>query len=75
MYGIGGAEVLGAIGLLIPRVAPFAALGLIATMLGAVRTGIVFSEPMHVVLPLVLIALLAFVIYRRRDALTFWRRR
>src|SRR5207253_2143490 len=50
MYVVGAAEVAGAIGLLIPRVAPFAALGLAATMLGAVRTGVVFSEPMHVAL-------------------------
>src|SRR5258706_9314640 len=48
MYLIGTAEVLGAIGLLVPRLAPLAAIGLIATMLGALRTRIVFHEMLHI---------------------------
>jgi uncharacterized membrane protein YphA (DoxX/SURF4 family) len=65
MYCVGSVEVACAIGLLVPRAAPLAALILIATMLGALKTGIVFREPLHVALPLVLIILLGFVARER----------
>src|ERR1700722_6256100 len=55
MRAVGTAEILGAIGLLIPRAAPFAAVGLGLLMLGAVRTGVVHGEPLHIALPAVLI--------------------
>lgn len=67
MHAIGAAEVAGALGLLVPRLAPLAAAGLAATMCGAIRTGVVFREPMHVALPAALIAMLAAVVYLRRD--------
>jgi uncharacterized membrane protein YphA (DoxX/SURF4 family) len=70
MHLIGGVEIAGALGLLLPRLSPFAALGLIATMIGAARTGIVNSEPFHVVVPIVLIALLAMIVYGRRRELS-----
>lgn len=66
---IGLAEVLGGIGLLVRPVAQLAAVGLIVTMLGAVRTGVIFHEAMHVALPLVLIVLLAALLYGRRREL------
>jgi uncharacterized membrane protein YphA (DoxX/SURF4 family) len=62
---VGAAEMLGAIGLLIPRAAPFAAVGLCLLMLGAIRTGVTYREPLHVALPAVLIAVLALVAYSR----------
>jgi len=65
MRAVGAAEMLGAIGLLIPRAVVFAAVGLCLLMLGAIRTGVVHKEPIHVALPAVLIALLAFVVYVR----------
>ena len=65
MRAVGAAEILGAMGLLIPRAAPFAAVGLCLLMLGAIRTGVAYREPLHVALPAVLIALLALVVYAR----------
>jgi uncharacterized membrane protein YphA (DoxX/SURF4 family) len=65
MRAVGVAEVLGAIGLLIPRAAPFAAVGLCLLMLGAIRTGVTYKEPLHIALPALLIALLALVAYGR----------
>ncbi len=65
MRAVGAAEILGAIGLLVPRAAPFAAVGLGLLMLGAVRTGVVYKEPLHIALPAVLIVLLALVVHAR----------
>jgi putative oxidoreductase len=65
MRAVGAAEIAGAIGLLIPRLAPFAAIGLGLVMLGAIRTGVVFKEALHVLLPAILVALLALVVYAR----------
>jgi hypothetical protein len=56
---------LGALGLLIPRLAPFAAVALGLLMLGAIRTGVVFKEALHVVLPAILLVLLALVVRAR----------
>jgi putative oxidoreductase len=69
MLVIGAVEVLGGLGLLFPRFAPLAALVLIGTMLGALRTGIVFGEMLHVILPAVLLVALATLVYLRRDSL------
>jgi uncharacterized membrane protein YphA (DoxX/SURF4 family) len=65
MRAVGAAEVLGAVGLCIPVVAPFAALCLCLLMLGAIRTGVVYKEPVHVALPAVLIVLLGVVAFAR----------
>ena len=65
MRVVGSAEILGALGLLIPRVAPFAAIGLGLLMLGAIRTGVLHKEPLHIALPAVLVVLLALVLYVR----------
>jgi uncharacterized membrane protein YphA (DoxX/SURF4 family) len=67
MHVIGVIEVSCAIGLLFPRAAPFAALALFATMIGALRTGIVFGEALHIVVPTLLLVLLALLIYERRN--------
>jgi uncharacterized membrane protein YphA (DoxX/SURF4 family) len=64
-YFIGAAEIAGGIGLLVPLVARFAAAGLLITMLGAIRTGVVFHETMHIVLPAVLAVMLVWIIAMR----------
>jgi uncharacterized membrane protein YphA (DoxX/SURF4 family) len=66
---IGALEVTGAIGLQIPRLSRAAAIGLIALMFGAIRTGILFHEPLHIFLPLALIILLAIAAGWRRSKL------
>jgi putative oxidoreductase len=65
MRAVGAAEMLGAIGLLIPRAAPFSAVGLCVLMLGAIRTGVIYKEPIHIAVPAVLIVLLALVGWAR----------
>jgi uncharacterized membrane protein YphA (DoxX/SURF4 family) len=64
---VGLAELLGAIALLIPRLAKFGALLLIAIMTGATATHIIHGEP-QVVTTLVLFVLLAIILYMRRPA-------
>lgn len=66
IYLIGTFEVLGAIGLLIPRLASLAALGLIVIMLGAVYTHISHGEYSMAPVPLVVLLLLGVVAYLRR---------
>jgi uncharacterized membrane protein YphA (DoxX/SURF4 family) len=66
MRAVGALEVLGALGLLVGRALPLAAVGLILLMLGALRTGIVFHELMHVVLPGILVGLLALLLVLQR---------
>ena len=68
-FAIGAIEVLGAVGLLVPRLSTLAAVGLIVTMLGALRTGAVYGEALHVALPLVLIGLLSIAAVARRGPL------
>src|SRR5262249_17975168 len=66
-YVVGVVEVRGAIGLFVPRAAAIAAIVLIGDMLGAIGTGIMFHESAHVIGPLILSVLLAFVAYARRE--------
>jgi len=66
MYAVGTVEVVAGLALLVRPVAPYAAGVLVLVMLGAIRTGIVYREALHVVLPAVLIAMLAFTIRERR---------
>ena len=75
MIAVGTLELLCGIALLIPRVSPLANLVLIALMLGALRTGIVFREALHIVLPLALLAALSWVAYVRRERLPFGARK
>lgn len=69
---IGAVEVLGAIGVVMPALTgilswltPLAALGLAATMVGAVLTHLRRGERSAVVAPVVLLGLAAFVAYGR----------
>jgi uncharacterized membrane protein YphA (DoxX/SURF4 family) len=61
---VGVAELLGAIGLLIPRLASFGALVLLVVMLGATATHVVHREP-QAITTLVLLALLVTVLAMR----------
>lgn len=69
-YLIGGAEVLGGIGLLLPRTVRLAALGLMVIMLGAVamHATVIPGGLSKGVPALVLLALLAVVFWMRRPA-------
>ena len=62
---IGACEVLGGIGLLIPRLAALAAAGLSIIMVGAIYTHVTHQEITHAIAPLVLLVLLAGVGYMR----------
>ena len=63
---IGVLEFLGAIGLLIPRVAGYAASGLIVIMIGATLTHLVNGEGLQILRPLIFMLLLAAIVYLRR---------
>ena len=67
LYVVGVMEAGGAIALLVPRVAGFAALLLCGTMVGAALTHLVHGEMTAVPVPLVLLALVALVGYARRE--------
>ncbi len=62
---IGVLEILGAIGLLVPRTAPYAALGLVGLMVGAGGTHLVHGEGLQVLRPLIPALLLAVVAWMR----------
>lgn len=62
---IGISEVLGAVGLLVPRLAALAAAGLSIIMVGAFFTHATHHEFTHAITPLVLLALLIAVGYAR----------
>ncbi|WP_225801871.1 DoxX family protein [Streptomyces sp. NK15101] len=64
-YLTGTVEVLGALGLLVPRLTGAAALGLTVLMTGAVVTNLVAGTPS--VLALVLLPLVAVLAWGRRD--------
>lgn len=65
LYVIGVLEMLGAVGLLIPRLAGYAAGGLIVLMIGATITHLVHGEFPGSVIHLVL---LSIILYARRPA-------
>jgi uncharacterized membrane protein YphA (DoxX/SURF4 family) len=62
---IGVCEVLGALGLLLPRLAGLAAAGLSIIMIGAVYTHFSHQEYQHGMIPLVLLVVLIGVAYAR----------
>lgn len=66
LYVVGAVETAGAVGLLVPRLAGFAAMVLGGTMLGAALTHLVHHEMKAVPIPLVILGLLAVVGYARR---------
>ncbi len=63
---IGALEMAGAIGLLIPRTAGYAALGLIGVMIGAAFTHVQAAEGLQVLRPLIFMAVLVAVVLLRR---------
>ena len=63
---IGVFELLGAIGLLVPRIAGYAASGLILLMVGASLTHLVNAEGLQVLRPLIFIIFLTLIVYIRR---------
>ena len=66
MYLVGIAELLGAIGLLVPRIAGAAALALVALMVGAVVLTLVFLGPAMVGVPAAVLVAVAAVAWGRR---------
>ncbi len=62
---IGVLELFGAIGLLLPRTAGWAALGLSAIMIGAIVTYAVNHEPVAALLPAGMLGLLGLVLWGR----------
>ena len=62
---IGACELLGGLGLLIPRLAGLAAIGLSIVMVGAFYTHASHHEMSHAMIPLVILALLGTVAYMR----------
>ena len=66
MLLVGVLELAGAIGLLIPRTAGLAAMGLVGMMIGAAVTHLTHAEGMQVLRPLLFMApLIAIVLIRR----------
>ena len=66
MYFVGTAELLGAIGLLVPRIAGAAALALVALMVGAVVLTLVFVGAAMAVIPATVLVAVAVVAWGRR---------
>lgn len=62
---IGFAEIAGALGLVIPRTSGWAALGLIVIMFGALGTHFVEADYAAAMVPMVMLALLSFVLFGR----------
>jgi len=72
MYVTGVVEVIGVVALLIPRVSGMGALWLAATMVVDTVIISVSPEPLTQTIPAIVFAvLLAFIAYRRRDAITW----
>ena len=65
-YVIGGAEVLGGIGLLIPRLSALAATGIIPIMLGAIYFHLTYEVP-SAAPALVFILLAVYTIFSRKN--------
>jgi predicted MFS family arabinose efflux permease len=58
-------------GLLIPRLSGLAALGLVGVLTGAAVTNLVILQESPIV-PMVLLALAAFIAWGRREGIRFW---
>ena len=69
-YLVGALELAGGIGLLVPRLAGLAALGLVGLMIGAGYTQVVvLHNPMFVITPIILGVLAAVVAWGRRESI------
>lgn len=62
---IGALEISGGLGLLIPKLAGLAAVGLIGLMIGALFTHLSHGEMSMAPMPLIVMVLLAFIVYVR----------
>ena len=66
---VGVVEVVGGIGIFIPKISLLSAIGLVLVMLGACATHLLNNEFANSVVPLIYVALLAPIIFfRRQDA-------
>jgi putative oxidoreductase len=74
-YFIGAVELAGGIGLMVPRLAGPAAVGLIALMIGAAYTqAVVLGAPAMVLTPAIFFVLAAVIAWGRRASITAWLR-
>jgi uncharacterized membrane protein YphA (DoxX/SURF4 family) len=72
-YFIGAVELAGGIGLMVPRLAGPAAVGLMALMIGAAYTqAVVLDEPAMVTTPAIIFVLAAVIAWGRRDSISAW---
>ena len=72
-YFIGAVELAGGIGLIVPRLAGPAAVGLMALMIGASYTqAVVLDEPAMVTTPAIIFVLVAVIAWGRRDTISAW---
>lgn len=69
MLVIGVVELLGAIGLIIPRTRFVAVLALATLMLGAIGTHLINAEYLRALLPLILLVLLVYVLLRNKTTI------
>lgn len=72
-YLIGAIELAGGIGLMVPRLAGPAAVGLMGLMIGAGYTqAVVLDAPVMVTTPAILFVLAAVVAWGRRESIAAW---
>lgn len=72
-YFIGAVELAGGIGLMVPRLAGPAAVGLMALMVGAAYTqAVVLDAPAMVVTPAVIFVLAAVIAWGQRSSIAAW---
>jgi putative oxidoreductase len=72
-YFVGAVELAGGIGLMVPRLAAPAAVGLMGLMIGAAVTqAVVLDAPAMVVSPIIFFVLVAVIAWGRRDSIAAW---
>ncbi len=72
-YLIGAIELAGGIGLMVPRLAGPAAVGLMGLMIGAGYTqAVVLDAPAMVVTPVIIFVLAAVIAWGRRESIAAW---
>ena len=67
LYFLGAVEVLGGIGLLLPRTRFWAAVGLVPILIGAISTHLTHDDAAHAPLPAVLLLIVLASAWARRD--------
>lgn len=72
-YFVGAVELAGGVGLMVPRLAGPAAVGLMGLMIGAAFTqAVVLDAPSMVVSPIIFFVLVAVIAWGRRDSIAAW---